>query len=176
MLSSRATLSCCSKVLISLNAGACMERHCGPSVYQCSPPHHHHPTFSALYFYFLSPLPVGQSNQRSTSTEANVWLDAINKTIIWDGLPSRPAQSAELSAMNHLDRGRPSRRQTLNISPVGCLDPYQFMFPFFLLCTTTVLQGSVSQQQLKSKKDWKIVKFKSGWNAEKIKKSKARPL
>lgn len=32
------------------------------------------------------------SSQRSTSTEANVWLDAINKTIVWDGPPSRPAQ------------------------------------------------------------------------------------
>lgn len=70
-------------------------------------------------FLSLSLTPHRLRNQRSTSTEADVWLDAINKTIVWDGLLSRPALLVKHSVMNHLDRAGPSRRQTLNISPVG---------------------------------------------------------
>lgn len=127
----------------------------------------------------LSLSPPRLSSQRSTSAEADVWLDAINKTIIWDGLPSRPAQSVGPSAMNHLDRGEPLRRQTLNISPVGFLRsipvhvsafffPFYFFFfyffpPFALYSRSSGL--SVSQQQHSPDKGLKVLRFKviCGW-------------
>lgn len=96
------------------------------------------PPFSLLFAFTprLFLLPPGLSSQHSTSTEADVWLDAINKTLIWDGLPSRPAQLVRPSAINHLDRGRPSRRQTLNISPVGFLKSIPVhVSAFFFSCS-----------------------------------------
>lgn len=129
----------------------CLHVALGETLWPVSVPVHpptHPPTLLltpfALCFYSLSLcLPVSLSlspprlsSQRSTSAEADVWLDAINKTIIWDGLPSRPAQSVGPSAMNHLDSGEPLRRQTLNISPVGFLRSIPvhvsaFFFPFY---------------------------------------------
>lgn len=94
--------------------------------------------------------PARQSSQRSTSTEADVWLDAINKTIIWDGLSSHPSQLVRSSAMNHLDRGGPLRRQTLNISPVGSLGSIPVCVSVFVCFSALYAKSwgfSVSQQQ-----------------------------
>lgn len=141
ILFSRGTLSCLWQG-IDLPKCRCLHVALGETLWPlCVPVYPQTPTPFALFAFTprLSLPPPGLSSQRSTSAEANVWLDAINKTIIWDGLPSRPAQLVRPSAMNHLDRGRPSRRQTLNISPVGFLQSIPVhvsaFFHFFLLCT-----------------------------------------
>lgn len=154
----------CGTVLISLNAGVCMlllKRHCGLSLCQYTPKP---PPPFALCFHSLclSLPPTGLSNQRSTSTEADVWLDAINKTIIGDGLPSRPTQLVRPSVMNHLDRGRPSRRQTLNISPVGFLKsiPVHVSAFFPALCYRSLGFWVSQQQYLPEQGIWKVLRFK----------------
>lgn len=113
----------CGKLLISLNAGVCMlplESHGGLSVCpyaaQTTPP----PLPSASTRY-PSLLPPWLSSRHQAPAETDVWLDAIDKTTVWDGLPSQHAQLVRTSVVNHLDRGWPSRRQTLNISLVGFL-------------------------------------------------------
>lgn len=139
MLFSRGTLSCLWQG-IDLPKCRCLHVALRWTLWLvCVPVYPQTSTPFAPWFYFLS-LSLTTQHQCSTSAEANVWLDAINKTFIWDGLPSRPALLVRPSVMNHLDRCRSSRRQTLNISPVGFpgsipILVFAFFFSFFLLCT-----------------------------------------
>lgn len=86
-----------------LNAGVCML----PSLRWCCLPMCQH----------TSSLPSA-TGQHLTPIEDQVWLDAIDKTVVWDGLLSRPRGQSGPAAMNHLNRDQPSRRQTLNTSAV----------------------------------------------------------
>lgn len=142
MLFSRGTLSCLWQG-IDLPKCRCLRVALGEALWPlCVPVYPQTPTSFTLYFHSpsLSLSPPGLSSQRSTSAEADVWLDAINKTIIGDGLSLRPAQLVRPSAMNHLDKGRPSRRQTLNISPVGFLKSIPVHVSAFFLFFFSVLQ------------------------------------
>lgn len=109
--SSVALWAVCGKLLICLNAGVCMsalESHGGLSAY----PYAAHTTPPTLPRAFTPPpslslLPPWLSSQQHAPAETDVWLDAIDKTTVWDGLPSQHAQLARPSAVNHLDRGWP---------------------------------------------------------------------
>lgn len=63
---------------------------------------------------------------------------------------THPSQLVRSSAMNHLDRGGPLRRQTLNISPVGSLGSIPVCVSVFVCFSALYAKSwgfSVSQQQ-----------------------------
>lgn len=94
----------CGKLLICLNAGVCMlplKSHgwlsaCPYAAHTTPPP------LPRAFTPYLSPLPPWLSNQCHAPAETDVWLDAIDKTTVWDGLPSQHAQLVRPSAVNHL--------------------------------------------------------------------------